>query len=253
MFKNKLKASLIHLALSLLLVLLIIGSTLFFLFPSIFIGVTDFKEVATIIISVDLVLGPLLTFVVFNPNKPKHLLVLDFAVIAVLQIGALSYGAYSLFQVHPVYVTFNVDRFTIVTAKDAEPEKAILDEYKISKFDAGKLAFAKMPSDLDKQNDLLMNATFGGEDLDRLEEYYEPLQDNISAIIAKSIDPNKLFKDDEAKSKEKDFYSKYKDNLQQFAYIPLNSMRKDAVIVLNKKTAEPIATLDIDPWEAMKK
>ncbi len=250
MFKNKLKASLIHLSLSLLLVLLIIGSTLFFLFPSMFIGVTDFKEVATIIISVDLVLGPLLTFVVFNPSKPRHLLYLDFAVIAVLQIGALSYGAYSLFQVHPVYITFNVDRFTIVTAKDAEPEKAKLDEYKISKFDAAKMAFAKMPTDLDKQNDILLNATVGGEDLDRLEEYYEPLEENISTIMAKSLDPEAIFKNKEARSKEKSFYLKHKENLSQYAYLPLNSMRKDAIIVLNKKTAEPIATLNLDPWNS---
>ncbi len=38
--------------------------------------------------------------------------------------SALFYGAYSLFQIHPVYVTFNVDRFTIVTAKDAAPQKS---------------------------------------------------------------------------------------------------------------------------------
>jgi len=137
MFKDKLKASGIHLLLSILLVSLIIGSTLFFLFPSLFIAVTDFKEVASIIISVDLVLGPLLTFVVFNPQKRKKLLYLDFAVIGAIQLSALLYGAYSLFQIHPVYVTFNVDRFTIVTAKDAEPEKAKNPEYKISKFDAG--------------------------------------------------------------------------------------------------------------------
>ena len=248
MFKDKLKASGIHLLLSILLVSLIIGSTLFFLFPSLFIAVTDFKEVASIIISVDLVLGPLLTFVVFNPKKKKKLLYLDFAVIGAIQLSALFYGAYSLFQIHPVYVTFNVDRFTIVTAKDAEPEKAKNPEYKISKFDAGKMAYAKMPTDLDKQNDLLLAATMGGEDLEQKEEYYESVEKNLDQILAKSLKATVLQKD----KKVAKFLEKHKNAIQNYAFLPLNSMKKDAIIVIDRKTAKPIATIDTDPWKLAK-
>ena len=249
MFKDKLKASGIHLLLSIILVSLIIGSTLFFLFPSAFIAVTDFKEVASIIISVDLVLGPLLTFVVFNPKKQKKLLYLDFAVIGVIQLSALFYGVYSLFQIHPVYVAFNVDRFTIVTAKDAEPQKARLKEYKISKFEAGKLAFAKMPDDQEKQNDLLLSATMGGEDLEQREEYYEPVKENLAAIIAKSLDPKTLM----SNKKTAEFMKEHNDKIKDYAFLPLNSLKKDALIVINKKTAEPVATIDVDPWKFAKK
>jgi hypothetical protein len=252
-FKQKLKASLLHLSLSLVLVTLIIGTTLFFLFPTLFIQVTDFKEVASIIISVDLILGPLLTFVVFNPEKKKRLLYLDFAVIGAIQLSALFYGAYSLFQIHPVYVTFNVDRFTIVTAKDAEPQKALVEEYKISKMSAGKLAYAKMPEDQEKQNELLLNATMGGEDLEQKEEYYEPVKDNLSSIIARSLNPEKIFKNTKERGKAKDFLMKYEDKLDTYAFLPLNSLKKDAIIVIDKKTAEPVATLDIDPWVILSK
>lgn len=251
MFTQKLKASMIHLSISLILVFLIIGTTMFFLFPGLFVSVTDFKEVASIIISVDLVLGPLLTFVAFNPQKPKKLLYLDFSVIAAIQLSALLYGAYSLFQIHPVYVAFNVDRFTIVTAKDAEPEKATDKTFRVSKFDSGKLAYAKMPTDIEKQNDLLLSATMGGEDLEQREEYYEPVEDNLSAIIAKSLDPDLIFKGKKSKKTEK-FLSKNKTKLDDFAYLPLNSMKKDAVIVIDKKTAQPVTTFDIDPWELTK-
>ena len=131
MFINKLKASIIHLGLSILLVGLVIGSVLFFFFPQMFISVTDFKEVAALIISVDLILGPILTFVVFQPNKKS--LKFDLSVVAAIQLTALVYGAYALYQIHPVFITFNVDRFTIVNARDADPEKALYDEYKVSK------------------------------------------------------------------------------------------------------------------------
>ncbi len=184
MFKNKLKASIIHLGLSIFLASLVIGSFLFFFFPSLFIGVSDFKDVAALIIGIDLILGPLLTFVVFQPKKKS--LTFDLSVIAAIQISALAYGAFALFQIHPVYVAFNVDRFTIVTAKDAEPNKATNQIFNISKFEAGILAFSKMPEDAGKQNELMLTAASGGEDLDRREEYYEPVIDNLSKIIEKN-------------------------------------------------------------------
>jgi len=69
MFKIKLKASFIHLLLSIFFVGIVIGCIFFFFFPKLFIGVSDFKEIAFILITVDLILGPILTFVVFKPNK----------------------------------------------------------------------------------------------------------------------------------------------------------------------------------------
>ena len=128
MFKTKLKASLIHLGLSILLVGLVIGSILFFFFPQLLIGITDFKEVATLIITIDLILGPLLTFVVFQPKKKS--LTFDLSVIAAIQLTALIYGSYALYQVHPVFVTFNIDRFTLVNARDAQPEKPSMTNIK---------------------------------------------------------------------------------------------------------------------------
>ncbi|MCF6191246.1 MAG: hypothetical protein L3J51_12275 [Cocleimonas sp.] len=251
MFKHKLKASVIHLGLSILLVGLVIGSLLFFFFPQLFIGVSDFKEIAMIIISVDLILGPLLTFVVFQPKKKT--LVFDLSVIAAIQLSALTYGAYALYEVHPVYVTFNIDRFTLVSAKDAEPEKALHDEYKISKLTTAKLAFAKMPDDIEKRNDITLGAAMGGGDLDVHTEYYEPYENHIDQVLARSLDPKLIFANEDSRSKTKSFYKKHQDNLDDFAYLPLNSAKKDAIIVLDKVTAKPIATLDIDPWELSKK
>jgi len=251
MFKHKLKASLVHLGLSIVLVGLIIGSILFFFFPRLFIAVSDFKEVASLIVSIDLILGPLLTFVVFQPKKKS--LTFDLSVIATIQLSALTYGAFALFQIHPVYVTFSVDRFTLVTAKDAEPKKAIDKAFNVSKFSAGKLAFAKMPDSLEKRNEMLFIAAMGGEDLDQREEYYESVEDNLAQIIAKSLDPNILFKNKKEKNKAKQFLSKHKGQLDSFAYLPLNSLKKDAIIVLDKETAKPVATLDIDPWSLSKK
>ena len=247
MIKQKLKASLIHLSISILLIALLVGSIIFFLFPRYFISVTDFKEVATLILSIDLVLGPLLTFVVYKPRKKT--LKFDLGVIASIQLSALIYGAYALYQVHPVYVTFNVDRFTVVSAKDADPKKAKYDEYRVSKLSAGKLAFAKIPESLEKRNELLLSSAMGGEDLEQREEYYEPIKDNISEIIAKGLDPKILMSD----KKVAKFINQHGDQIENYAFLPLNSLKKDALIVIDKETAEPVATIDTNPWKFVKK
>lgn len=250
MIKEKLKASIIHLLISILLVGLIIGSILFFFFPKLFINISDFKEVASIIITVDLILGPLLTFVVFQPKKKT--LKFDLSVIASIQIVALLYGAFALYQVHPVYVTFNIDRFTLVSARDAEPEKAKYNEYNISKLGSAKLAFAKMPDETEKRNDVLLTAALGGDDLESREEYYEPYENHIDQVLAKAIDNETIVESAQTDKKLKNFISKHKDKINDLAFLPLNTQKKDAIIVLDKKTALPVATINTDPWKLSK-
>jgi len=230
---------------------LVIGTILFFFFPRLFINISDFKEIATILITVDLILGPILTFVVFQPQKKS--LKLDLSVIAAIQLGALIYGAYALFQVHPVYITFNVDRFSIINAKDAEPEKAQLDEFNISKLTSAKFAYAKMPDDIKKRNDIILNAAMGGGDLDQHEEYYEPYENHIDEIINKGINKEILL---EAADSDKEIYkflNKQEKELDNLVFLPINNNKKDAIIVLDKKTAKPIATINSDPWILTKK
>jgi len=228
MFKHKVKATLIHLALSILLVGLIMGSIIFFFFPSLFIGVSDFKEVASIIIIVDLVLGPLLTFVVFQPHKKT--LKFDLSVIAAIQIVALSYGAYALYQIHPVYITFNIDRFSIINAVDAEPEKAKLSEYNISKLSTAKLAFVKLPDDIKARNQLIWESTQGGQDIDSREEYYESYEKNISNIIAKGLDTELILAKGETDNKIKSFITKQQKDINSFVFLPITNDKKDAII-----------------------
>lgn len=251
MIKNKLKASMIHLGLSLLLVGLVIGSILFFFFPQLFIGISDFKEIATILVTVDLILGPILTFVVFQPNKKS--LKFDLSTIAAIQIAALVYGAYSLFQVHPVYITFNVDRFTIISAKDAEPEKAKYDEFNVSKFTTAKFAFAKMPEDIEKQNEVTLTAAMGGGDLDQRVEYYEPYENHIDQILAKSLERELIIGAADSDKNIYSFLDKHETELNNYVFLPINSAKKEAIIVLDKMTAKPVTTINTDPWKLSKK
>jgi hypothetical protein len=76
-----------------------------------------------LVVSVDVVMGPLLTLVVFNKRKPRRELVRDLAVIGILQLAALAYGLGTVHAVRPVALVFEVDSFRVVTAFDVRTEE----------------------------------------------------------------------------------------------------------------------------------
>ena len=76
-----------------------------------------------LVTTVDVIIGPLLTFAVFNPGKGCRYLRRDLAVIACLQFAALGYGLHAVYQVRPVALVFEKDRCRVVSAANVyEPE-----------------------------------------------------------------------------------------------------------------------------------
>lgn len=76
-----------------------------------------------IIVAVDVVCGPLLTAVLFNPKKPRWELITDLGLVAVIQMAALAYGVYTLAMARPVYLVYEVDRFRVVSVADVQPDQ----------------------------------------------------------------------------------------------------------------------------------
>lgn len=70
-----------------------------------------------IMAGVDLVLGPLLTFIVFNPFKARRLIVFDLSCVAAAQLAALAWGFYAVHSQRPVAVSFYEGAFLSMTAR----------------------------------------------------------------------------------------------------------------------------------------
>lgn len=69
-----------------------------------------------ILIGVGVVCGPVLTGLLYSPNKSRRELITDLSAIIIIQLGALIYGVYSISQARPVALVFEADRFVAVTA-----------------------------------------------------------------------------------------------------------------------------------------
>ncbi len=117
------KALLAHLGIC-LLIMLVVGFWVFKVwYPYPYYEMVGSLKLMGLIVAVDLVCGPLLTFVVANPAKPKRELMRDFGLIGLIQLAALVYGLYALAQSRPVALAFDKDRFYAVTAVQIEPER----------------------------------------------------------------------------------------------------------------------------------
>ena len=119
--KDKARASIIHLGVSLLLAaaaaLLVFG--LWFPWP--YRELAGGRELFLLVVMVDVAMGPLMTFVVFNRAKPRRELFTDFAVIGLLQCAALGYGLWTAHLARPVHLVFEYHRLVVVRAVDLAP------------------------------------------------------------------------------------------------------------------------------------
>ncbi|RZU01000.1 TfpX/TfpZ family type IV pilin accessory protein [Rivibacter subsaxonicus] len=121
--RSRLRAALIHLSLS-VLVASLAGALVFGVwYPSPYREISGGRELFTLLISVDIVLGPLLTFAVFNRRKPRRELVRDLSIIVVLQLAALGYGIWTTAQARPAVLAIEGQRLVTVRPADLAPEE----------------------------------------------------------------------------------------------------------------------------------
>ena len=121
LFKLKLKAMFIHCLISLLIFSVIAYCVFDYFYPSFHLKMGGGLQGIALMFCVDVVLGPLLTFMVYNkePEKTKNKLYFDFICIGLLQIGALIYGFYTVYIERPQLVLFFEDgNATVINARD---------------------------------------------------------------------------------------------------------------------------------------
>jgi len=112
----------VHLSASVLVSLLVSIVVFFVWYPEPYRTLSGGVYLFSILVAVDVTIGPLATFVVSKPGKPLKEWRTDVSLIALVQVVALMYGVWSLYQARPVYMAFEVDRLRVVHAVDVPPE-----------------------------------------------------------------------------------------------------------------------------------
>lgn len=115
---NKAKASGIHLAISTLIFFVLVYILIFHWYPLPFFHSDGGWQGLRIMLYVDVVLGPVLTLIVFNYKKIRKKIIFDLSVIGLIQLGALTWGVNTVFQGRPVAIVYHEGRFKSVEASN---------------------------------------------------------------------------------------------------------------------------------------
>jgi hypothetical protein len=269
--KTRLKASGIHFLLSLIIVSAVLCFFAFVWYPAPLFALQDLYKVVITLVGVDIILGPLLTFIVFNPQKKG--LKLDLLVIGIIQISALSYGVYTSYISRPIYVVFCDGRFNSVTAN----EYAYLDLKKISPDNPYlKLSLtgptwlgAVKPDKLSQAEEMDLDfSTALGDGLRVMPQHYVPYEKVKSDVIKASKPASSLDLSEEKlieRSKTLKKLEKGEPSLEQvrslkrwllkinlpmekIGLVTIKGRENYAIIAIDLVTAEVIDSVSIDPW-----
>lgn len=118
--KQRLRAAGLHLLASALVAAL--ASLLVFTlwYPPPFSILAGGTHLFLLLVSVDVVMGPLLTFIAASGKKTRSELARDLAAIVTLQLAAFGYGLYTMALARPVAIAFEVDLMRVVSAADVD-------------------------------------------------------------------------------------------------------------------------------------
>jgi hypothetical protein len=245
---NRWQAAGIHLALSVVIAAAVLTALLFVWYPQPYFRLAGGAGLMMILIGVDVVLGPAMTLVVFNPAKKS--LRFDLAVIAVLQVAALVYGISVIAQARPVYVVFAGDRFTVVGANmiDGESLASARAPYDTLPVDGPRIVGAKMPTAAAEREKVMMLG-LGGIDLPMLPRYYVPFAEVVADLQAKAQPIDGLAKrKPQTEAAIGAAVAKLGVPRASLAYVPVLGRMEFGTALVRTQTGEVLVVLPVDPF-----
>lgn len=248
---NRWKAFAIHIGISATVGATVVSAMLMVWYPGPFFTAMGGNDLVIILIAVDVVLGPLITLVVFNPGKGVRLLRMDLAVIGTLQAAALAYGVHVIAEARPVYMVFSVDRFDIVAAndlKDAELARVTDPRFAGVPWGRPRTIAVKSPRDPREQMRIIESA-LAGADLQTFPQYYVPYESLAGEALRRSSPMRSLRRrHPEARAYIDEVMAKLGRTDADTRFLPLKARSRDYCVLLDGRTGAVVGFLELLPW-----
>lgn len=243
------QASALHLLISLTVVGSIAAWVIGFWYPPALMRMANADKLLMLIGGIDLIIGPLLTLIVFRHDKPE--IKTDLTIIGVLQVCFLAYGLHSIVMSRPVFVVASVNRFDMVFANEIRPEqlaKGSSAPYRSLGFTAPRLVGAIMPKDPREASDITMSSLSGQGDLQNMPRYYVDYSRVAAQMLAASF-PLAYSKTTSREEIDKIIAAArdYGKNPDAVRWLHLASSRGLAVMLIDASTGDVIGPVNADP------
>jgi len=232
--KNKISAFGIHFIFSALIFILFIITLRIFWYPEPYFTASGGWQGLKLVAFIDVILGPLLTFVVFNPQKSISELTKDLSIVFILQLTVLIWGIFTVYNQRPIAIVFWGNNFYTVSYKEIyqthedSPLLTTLTENKLLYY------FVPKPTIIKGIKDLNIEVLAKKATPYQLIERYEPASNNFNHIKSRSIDIHEIITSNESMKKAlMKILSDSKTKIDNNVYIPLISRYQNIILVFN--------------------
>lgn len=237
MFRQKLTAFSIHFGLSLLVFISFILILRTYWYPEPFFTASGGWQGLKIVALVDLVLGPLLTFIAYNHLKTIRELRTDISIIVALQLSALVWGINTVYHQRPIAITFWENSFYTVTSADVSNQYE--NSPQLVKLINNPRHFYIVPKPTTIASTLAMKQTVHKRQLPEfmLINQFRSIKENFDELKYQSIDINEIISINKAmKTKLIKILEHSKTSIDENIYLPLISKYHNIVLVFSSSS-----------------
>jgi len=244
---ERIKAFLIHLAISLVALAAILYVVVYIWYPPPFFAADGGWQGVRIIMGVDLVLGPLLTLAVYNPAKGLGRLKRDLLIIGIIQVCSLAAGTWIVADQRTRMVVFANNRFVSMSESQIRESGITDDTYASLKIQHPPMAYVRLPEDPGQRQQLVMG-NLGGKPLFKRGDLYEPLtRQNRLRIVQEGFDLEHVASvDPDFRSVVDGFLEKIGKTAEEVTALPLYCRYAVLSLVLDRQTGEILDTVSIN-------
>lgn len=239
--KHRLIASGIHFLVSAAVIGVFMGLVYFIWYVYPYNIIYSALDVVKIVVGVDLVLGPLLTLVIFNVAKPRAELARDVVIIICFQVSALCWGVYNTYVVRPIFSAYYQGTIYTVTARDADLSRINSSISMPGVLDSATLVYAVDAESMEEIVAIYEKISEGGKGIIYSAERYVPIAGHEEEILQHDLGADYISKVVDNQIIEQ-FVQRYGRKLSEFIYYPFVSGIEggQGFFVLDKETLEVV-------------
>jgi hypothetical protein len=249
-WRERIVAATIHFLATLLVAGLAAALIFFVWFPGALADMVGGRKLFWIVVACDLTLGPLISLVIYNSKKPRKELVLDYTIIAIVQLAALIYGTSIVAASRPAFVAFYGDRIEVVTAlelDDADLQAGVAPEFRSKSWTGPRLVSVESPTDSKEKQDLLF-ASLAGKDGQLFPKYYREYDAARATIREKSQTLDVLLKDSGAARAQIESAIASTGKAQaELRWLLVHHRFGFATALVDAQSFEPLTYVNVDP------
>lgn len=246
----RMRAALIHLLMSSMIAggIAVLVFSIWYPYP--YSHISGGLDLFIILVSVDVLAGPLVTLVVFAPTKSRRERGLDMLAVVILQVSALAYGVWTMAQARPLQLVYEFGRFGVAHAVEVD---AALAPKGFSQTEAYPWNGPKMKSlrafRSPEEESVATLVALAGVPLAARADLWQPYSNAVQDVLQQSKPLSSLLEIHPTREQEIiTIVSKANIEVSMVRYLPLSARGQFWTVFIHPSNGLPVAFAPIDSF-----